>query len=266
VWFPNLHFSLDRPTFSSTCLSPDQPGYGQVVPSGQGRRRARRATQTSVMQMPRAPTGWTVVTPNVNTSHHPSNREDAPSLHPVHARSSDYAMASPFPAHSHARGFAQADMHHLSPLQTTLEAQSSSSHQDGHRYGAGSSNYNNYPPTSYRKASTPIAPAPNKGGLSIDIRSLSMREGGPSSEPSSFKEDIKLPPILAPNDGGGGNSPYALPPISAMEDLRSPVNHEDSASVLRRLRMDDDHYPKAGRSEDHSWARRHSLSVHPSSS
>jgi len=217
------------------------------------------------MQMPRAPTGWTVVTPNVNLgmSHHPSSREDAPSLHPVHGRSPDYAMTSPFLAHSHARGFSQADMHHLSPLQTTLEAQSPSSHPDGHRYSAGSSNYNGYPPSSYRKVSSPIPPPPNKGGLSIDIRSLSGREGGPSSEPSSFKDDIKLPPILAPTSGSGGNSPYALPPISAMEDLRGPVNHEDSASVLRRLRMDDDHYPKAGRSDDHSWARRHSLSVHP---
>ncbi|KIM39196.1 hypothetical protein M413DRAFT_447160 [Hebeloma cylindrosporum] len=246
---------LFGPTFPSTCLSPDQPGYGQVVPSGQGRRRARRATQTSVMQMPRAPTGWTVVTPNVNmgVSHHASTREDSPSIHPVHARSSDYPMGSPFPAHSHARAFAQADIHHLSPLQTTLEAQSRSSHADGQRYSASSSNYSSYPPTSYRKASTPIAPPPNKAGLSIDVRSLSMREGGPSSEPSSFKEDFKLPPILAPNGGSGGNSPYALPPISAMEDLRGPVKPEKFGLC-------------AGRSDDHSWARRHSLSVHPAPS
>lgn len=34
--------SSRRPTFPSTCLSPEQPGYGQVVNSPTGRRRARR--------------------------------------------------------------------------------------------------------------------------------------------------------------------------------------------------------------------------------
>ena len=36
-------FSAGRPTFPSTCLSPDQPGYGQILGGQQGKRRGRRA-------------------------------------------------------------------------------------------------------------------------------------------------------------------------------------------------------------------------------
>ncbi|KDR78537.1 hypothetical protein GALMADRAFT_117937 [Galerina marginata CBS 339.88] len=237
---------LFGPTFPSTCLSPEQPGYGQVVPSGQGRRRARRSTQNSVMQMPRAPAGWTVVTPNISS---PPARELQPSLHPASLRTTDYPLASPYPPH--ARGPVSPDMQMLSPSLSTAD----SSHLDHHRYGG---SYSSYPPTSYRKLS-----APSKTGLSLDIRSLSVRER--SSEPS-LKEDFKLPPIHGPNGSDPGDSPYALPPISAMEDLRGSLT-QDSAAVLRRLRMDDDQYPKAGRTgDDQAWARRHSLSVHPSSS
>lgn len=229
---------LSRPTFPSTCLSPEQPGYGQVVPTGQGRRRARRSTQTSVMQMPRAPAGWTVVTPNTNIPISPAPARDLPpSLHPVNLRPVDYIMSSPYPSHPHLH----------SPA---LSAADSS--RDANMYG---SPYASYPPSSYRKLSTP-----SKMGLSLDTRSLAMRES--SSEPS-VKESIKLPPIKAPGGNDPGDSPYALPPISAMEDLRGSIT-QDSAAVLQRLRMEDDHYPNVGRSsEDQSWARRHSLSAHP---
>ncbi|KAF8963088.1 hypothetical protein BDZ97DRAFT_2075995 [Flammula alnicola] len=239
---------LFGPTFPSTCLAPDQPGYGQVVPTGQGRRRARRSTQSTVMQqMPRAPAGWTVVTPNTSMAiAHGSTREQVAPLHPIHVRSSEYSMASPYP-----RGGTPPDMYQYSPAQSTMDTRSPSLSvsYDAHRYGG---SYASHPPTSFRKPT-----APTKTGLSLDIRSLSMRDS--SSEPA-LKEDIKLPPIHAPNESSSSDSPYALPPISAMEDLRGAVT-SDSAAVLRRLRMDDDHYPKAGRSaDDQAWTRRHSLS------
>lgn len=229
-----------RPTFPSTCLSPDQPGYGQVVPTGQGRRRTRRsATQSTVMQMPqmpRPPGNW----PAGENS--PASHSPVSPLHPVSLRQNDYPMGSPYPSHMQAPASSEI---HMSPMQSTSESMHSP------RYGDSYS----HPPSSYRTLS-----APSRTGLSLDIRSLSMRER--SSEPS-LKVDIKLPPIHSSHSSDPGDSPYALPPISAMEDVRG----SDSAAVLRRLRMDDDHYPRAGRSDnDQAWARRHSLSVHPSSS
>ena len=72
-------FVILRPTFPSTCLSPDQPGYGQVVASGSGRRRFRKANNASTsVAVPRdSQTNWTIVTPSsgisptqVLTQHH----------------------------------------------------------------------------------------------------------------------------------------------------------------------------------------------------
>jgi hypothetical protein len=65
---------ISSPTFPSTCLSPDQPGYGQVVSNGTGRRRARRNTQPVAPIASAAArehkTSWTVVTgaPAANSS------------------------------------------------------------------------------------------------------------------------------------------------------------------------------------------------------
>ncbi|KAF9048929.1 hypothetical protein BJ165DRAFT_1070655 [Panaeolus papilionaceus] len=226
---------LFGPTFPSTCLSPDQPGYGQVVPSGQNRRRNRRATQSSVMPIPRTPS-WQVVTPSTGSSSaHISNRELPPALHPINVRSSEYSLPSPY---------------QLSPLQSSLD--------EHHRFG----HYNSHPPTAYRSPTSPTS----KTGLSLDMRSLSMRE---SSDSRRSSEDFKLPPIQAPHGRESSESAYALPPITAMEDMRGSIT-QDSAAVLRRLKMDDGEYPRGNRSEDDhhhtSWGRRHSVSVHPNSS
>ena len=53
-------FLFDRPTFPSTCLAPDQPGYGQILGTQQGKRRGRRAavplplTSTLPVQTPQS--------------------------------------------------------------------------------------------------------------------------------------------------------------------------------------------------------------------
>ncbi|KAF8193324.1 hypothetical protein BJ912DRAFT_960675 [Pholiota molesta] len=209
---------LFGPTFPSTCLAPDQPGYGQVVPTGQGRRRARRSTQTAIMQMPRAPAGWTVVTPNNGSpvAHSGAMRESAP-LHPP------YIL--PHPDYEW-NPRAAVERHHYSPVESHVDARPSLR-----------PSYSSYPPTSFRKLAA--GPA-TKTGLSLDIRSLSMREG--SSKPTR-------------------GTRLFLPPISAMESLRDGGS-SDSAAVLRRLRMDDD-YPKpaAKSSDEQAWTRRHSLST-----
>ncbi|KAF9477735.1 hypothetical protein BDN70DRAFT_880845 [Pholiota conissans] len=262
---------LFGPTFPSTCLAPDQPGYGQVVPNGQGRRRARRTTQPTIMQMPRAGAGWTVVTPNPGHAVPPTavpSMRDAPPIYPAQVRSqhADYKMDSPYASHIYPRDEGLSSERHLyspttgSSIVADMHSPTLSHHQQ--HYGA-SNGSNHHPPSSFRK---PTAGGSSKMGLSLDIRSLSMREG--SSKPSP-QEDIRLAPILG--SGGSGDSPYALPPISAMESLRDGGS-SDSAAVLRRLRMDDNDYPKpptaacsapAAKSSDEacSWTRRHSLST-----
>jgi len=240
---------LFGPTFPSTCLSPDQPGYGQVIPSGQNRRRARRSTQSSIMQMPRAHTGWTVVTPSTGLPAPPSSsRDPPPPLLAMNARSSDYSLASPYQSHSHPRPGTPSDRHLHSPLQQHDVYPTFST--DAHRY----------PPSSYRKPTSS-----SKTGLSLDIHSLSVGERSPElSRPRD--DDLRLPPIQSHNVGKTSESPYALPPISAMEDLHQSLP-QDSAAVLRRLRMDDDDQPWARNSDgERSLQRRHSLSSRPSSS
>jgi hypothetical protein len=195
------------------------------------------------MEMPRAP-GWTVVTPSVNmvapcatTPFHPSSS----------VRSSDYRMASPYPVHSQIRGSPPSDIR-LSPISNSVNSKCGST-QDSHRYGG----YNSYPLSSYRNPG-PTSPS-SKAGLSLDT----------GNSESRLKEEISLPPIHTPDSNSSSPSPYSLPPISSMEEARGS-GPQDSAAVLRRLRMDDDGYNKADHfSQERTWDRRHSLSVHSSS-
>src|ERR1700721_878100 len=60
----NSHLPHCRPTFPSTCLSPDQPGYGQVVANGGTRRRMRRNNTAAPSKSSLAQANWTVVTPS----------------------------------------------------------------------------------------------------------------------------------------------------------------------------------------------------------
>ena len=194
------------------------------------------------MEIPRAPTSWKVVTPSVSMAA-PSN---VPPYHSASARSSDYHMSSP--SYS-IRGSTPSDIR-PSPISISGNLKSGSS-QESHRFGG----YNSYPLSAYRNTA-PLPPPPpsssssSKAGLSLDT----------SSEPLS-KEEFNLPPIQAPDSSSSSSSPYSLPPISSMEEVKG-VALQDSAAVLRRLRMDDDGYNKP---EERTWLRRHSLSAHSSS-
>lgn len=208
------------------------------------------------MEIPRAPSGWTVVTPSVNVVP-PSNARETPPFHPANGvRPPDYHhMASPYPVHPQIRSGTPSDIR-LSPVQNAGNVRSASS-LDSHRYGG----YNNsHPPPSYRG---PIPQPTSKVGHALD---LGLRNG--NSDPH-LNEEFSLPPIHAPDSNGSSPAPYSLPPISSMEDARGTGLH-DSAAVLRRLRLDDDGYDQTGRfgAEDraNTWGRRHSLSTHPSSS
>lgn len=229
-----------RPTFPSTCLSPDQPGYGQVVASSQTRRRTRRNTQAAaVTQIPREPhSNWTVVTPG--GAAHSTNTLNVPIPH-----NSQFSRP-------HSSG---------PPISPDLSSDYSSSPQYSHRQ-IDSPDYhssNRYAP--YSSHASPIDRKSSIGsGLSLEIPSHILNRPS-SSKPS---ENISLPPIKqsAGDSDRDTGSPYALPPISALEDLRG-VDTYDSAAVLRRLRLDDDYPPSSMPNLDGPWTRRHSLSSNP---
>jgi len=95
--------------------------------------------------------------------------------------------------------------------------------------------------------------------MSLDVPSISLHD--PASDSRSGGrlpgDEIKLPPIqpLAP-PRHVSNPSYALPPISALEDLRG-VSSQDSAAVLERLKMED----VASDASGTRWPRHRSLSV-----
>jgi len=197
-----------RPNFPSTCLSPDQPGFGQVVPSGQVRRRSRKSTQNSIMQVSPSPSSWTVVTTNSGLVAEKSQWS---------FRQSDFPYGSNQPSAGEVGSFGPSRACH--------------------------------PPSAYRR------PIPStKVCLSVDTRSL-YPEVPPYPElPPSYHEHVRLPPIKSLGDMSP-KSPYTLPPISAIEDLRSCIA-EDSAAVLRRLRMEDDYPNSNSTCELPPWERR----------
>ncbi|KAF8992368.1 hypothetical protein BDQ17DRAFT_1369616 [Cyathus striatus] len=247
---------LFGPTFPSTCLSPDQPGYGQVVASGNGRRRARRTTQSALMKGAPATDAqsWTVVTPgsHTRTSHpHPLPHQHQHQHSPPH-----YSQFPPPSAYNPPHPHAHQSNGSVPPDSPSLHGSHSHEHMQSHRYS---------PYMGHTKSP--------KGSLSLDIPPRSSHGLGHSSRPGG--ESITLPPLRTAGDKSASDSPYALPPISALEDLRG-VNTSDSAAVLRRLKLDDNDFameserqPSSSSSAQYpshdssSSSRRHSLNAHP---
>ena len=85
----------------------------------------------------------------------------------------------------------------------------------------------------YAPYPSPLSPRPygSQSSSSVDHR----RGSG-----SSISDDIRLPPLVVPDrHGAERRSSVSLPPISALDNQR--YRHcDDSAAVLRRLRMLDD--------------------------
>ncbi|KAF7773131.1 hypothetical protein Agabi119p4_5298 [Agaricus bisporus var. burnettii] len=229
---------LFGPTFPSTCLSPDQPGYGQVVASGNTRRRARRNTQptTPIPQLSREPNNpsWNVATPNPRASTPGASHRSLTSSSPSHG----------YLSHPHPRPERYQLLHSLPGPSSSLRHEHAAPNVAVMRY----SPYASYP----ARGSPPIS------GTDVN-----------SSRPEA--ERITLAPLRTPAvDQGSKISPYALPPIAALEDLRG-IHNNDSAAVLRRLQSDDEslihpHHHSRKISDDdseRSWTRRHSLAAHP---
>ncbi|KAJ6578117.1 hypothetical protein B0H19DRAFT_575954 [Mycena capillaripes] len=240
---------LFGPTFPSTCLSPDQPGYGQVVATS-GRRRARRSNPQPPL-MPIIPAqssnNW-----SLNAHHQPLQQPSpfAPAP-PLSNHPSQHSMNIIYPGDAQAQSQGQY---------TPTSSQHSSMERIRDRY-----RYTPYP----APASASTMPPPRRlsissrgsASLSLDIPALSVHDG-PRTTPSPVRvsEPIQLPAIQPPAKGDGIQSIYALPPISALEDLRG-VDTQDSAAVLRRLQSDDDAYSEPGHPDEQQRPSRRSLSA-----
>ncbi|KAL4250922.1 hypothetical protein ABKN59_005251 [Abortiporus biennis] len=220
---------LFGPTFPDTCLSPDQPGYGQIVKPGTGKRRTRRNLQAG--HTTEAKPDWTVIStassqsltsPAISyssnsyehTARHTASSQ-LPRRHPEHLnrRNSvqDQNIGSPISLHRpYEHAFQRPDT-------------SSSTH---HRYSPYPHPVS-APPRSY-SARTDLPPPPVPSSYH---RKNSMFEEG---------ENIVLPPIKSFSDNQHSNGPITLPPISSLDRLHSGNHYLDSSAVLRRLKSTSD--------------------------
>lgn len=233
---------FNRPTFPSTCLSPDQPGYGQVVSTASGRRRSRRNNQV-VAPAPPVPrdsqSSWAIPAAGPSAHAIPSAHY-LPQGQPASLPSMMYRDP---PSYSH-------------PQPTSPPLHISSSASPIMRERSARSRYSPYPAPPSRKPSIATSDS-----VSLDIPSISLQDMHYDSRNGKFPGDqIVLPPIqpLAPPRHINTTS-YALPPISALEDLRGISTH-DSAAVLERLKMDDE-YAADARHEVTQWPRQRSVST-----
>jgi hypothetical protein len=218
-------------------------------------RRNNQAVLSAMGHHPPNPqASWTVVTPNSRISpglgpHLPSSAK--PSRHP-----SDIY----YPAYQHptlAVPMAPTTTPVGPSTSQSVVSDASSVRERGNRYSPYHGHRNRTPSVPYSTA------------LSLDIPSLARHEHAPSHYRSGAAdtEVIRLPPIQPPpHFQGASQASYALPPISALEDLRG-IHSCDSAAVLRRLQANDDVGSETGRTaEGQVWTRGRSLSAPPQKS
>ncbi|KAJ7765943.1 hypothetical protein DFH07DRAFT_1014563 [Mycena maculata] len=213
---------LFGPDFPSTCLSPDQPGYGQVVASASGRRRARRNPQPGFVPLFPAHNriDWSMNGQNQLSLHQPSPFAPVPPL------SGNPAVQYPTNPLIYPVDLRKQGHHTPSSRSPSLE------HLGQHRYMPYPAAPSDMPPR------RPSASSRNSLSLDIPALRLSLRDSARTTpSPSLAADPIQLPAIQP--RASEAQSTYALPPISALEDLRGIDTH-DSAAVLRRLRSDDD--------------------------
>ncbi|OCH89598.1 hypothetical protein OBBRIDRAFT_656917 [Obba rivulosa] len=252
------------PTFPSTCLSPDQPGYGQIVRPGTGKRRAHHNLDNFSSANPRQ--DWTII------SSGPSTRIDlactqstlvmSHNFHQPSSRFRDYDQHSDeadSPIMLHAP-YVERPIVRPGNASVSEVCEPGSSRRMSPPMESGSNvRYSPYPsPLSSGHSSRrpPSYPSSESAELSS---SASTRASQPIATPS----DIILPPLRISNDGQSGQRRVSvtLPPISAMEGMHTRPS--DSLAVLRRLQLDDDEkgssYPPMTGDRHVSASRRHSV-------
>ena len=242
---PVVH-PIPRPTFPSTCLSPDQPGYGQVVANAGGRRRPRRSTQSVTTSLHPAPhrglqSGWTVVTPTSNMTQMGliSSRRNSPPI--IQPSPSTPTARSRYLSDSHVYYQRSHDEREVALRHAVARSPSMHSLTSDSSVARDRRVYSRYAPYPGPSSAPSIKRRPSsRSSIVLDIPAMSLRDDPPNTSRQIPSDPIILAPIQPPSQGRSmSQSPYALPPISALEDLRG-VSSQDSAAVLRRLQGDDD--------------------------
>lgn len=206
---------LFGPTFPSTCLSPDQPGYGQVVKPGTGRRRARRTYAPSNPQ--EAVHDWSVTSQPAQL-HADVCAADPPFTYQPRRRQ---AQAGPVAGAEGLGSPVQLHMPYSLPPPASASSPASPVASSSRASTSHGQRYSPYPAASGSQPSRAHA------------EGFHAQRGA-----AAFQHDIRLPPLQSPDDfqAGRRRSVVALPPITAMVD-RSCC--DDSAAVLRRLQTPD---------------------------
>ena len=233
------------PTFPTTCLSPEQPGYGQVIANGGGRRRARRSnhvqssgmlsTGTSGLQV-----GWTIISG-------PSYPHEIPQPSPQLS----HQPASPFPQPAWP-----TQHHNISSAPSPSDALAidggvsrlSLTRERGH-----SARYSPYPsPSLPNDVSNVSSPVGTSRTPFSDASSL-----GSSRRAPILEERIKLPPLQPPPSAHASvRALVSLPPISSWA---AAPRSNDSRAVLQRLQAGDGADTANPLPEQLSYRRRSSM-------
>ena len=220
--------SARRPTFPSTCLSPDQPGYGQVVNPAPGKRRTRRHRE--VARAEAAAQDWTIISPAVPHpgdepaqgtldglfTYQPRRPADSESRHHMTNSGSSVELYMPY---GKTQAYPTPSSVSPPPLDALTAKQLSLSCS----------------PSSSRYAPYPSPLSPGQYASRASPAGEHRRGSG-----SSISEDIRLPPLVVPDRGGTDRrTSISLPPISTM-DSPQRGRCDDSAAVLRRLQSPDE--------------------------
>ena len=167
------------PTFPSTCLSPDQPGYGQVVSNPKIRRRGRRSTlpmpiasssaqaSTSAVPLehmqPNPPQATQDVKPGIE-GRLPQSPRQMPYGYPPHQLVPSHPSRSPRspPRNINTHGLSRR-IHFASPALSTLP---NPHYSKSHRNSISPEGLS--PPTSFRRPDSAVAPeaGPSSAGPS----------------------------------------------------------------------------------------------------
>ncbi|CAL1715878.1 unnamed protein product [Somion occarium] len=241
---------LFGPTFPDTCLSPDQPGFGQIVKPGTGKRRRRHIQPANVADLQH---DWNL-TPSLHArpatapSRHPPSAYHAPTQQP-------YSNFQP-------RRYSLSDDTQDDPTESSIVLQHPYGDQPNSHWRPGtaststsSDKYSNVSPSfnhsapgpgmRYSPYPNPLQARPRGNGSTHAQPSTSPSSTSPSDYSSSFfhpfmePEKIVLPPIVPPKD----RESLTLPPISTLDDRARAGICDDSSAVLKRLRSIRDDIP-----------------------
>jgi len=244
---------LFGPTFPGTCLSPDQPGYGEIVKPGTGKRRRRAAQSNS--NSAGTQHNWTVISPShphpvtsvpshsASTTHIITDLSLSAAMHPRRYSESEgrfhvleHHAGSPIALHN---PYADQTYHQRPPSPSTVASRHGGTVRHVSPTTVGEtprSRYSPYP----SPPSTNDRPHPSrrlKDHISLPPlppQPISNTPAGPSRYDHS--ESVILPPIMPLKDGRhSGDTTITLPPISSIDE-RCGVRADDSGAVLNRLR------------------------------